>query len=101
MNQRVSLNCCESALSPVRIVRSSCAPVTGETVFRACRTMASVTCVVSDSCGRYAAETGLSPGADGWCDRPTGRAIPSANWKSDSAEVQIDASAAARLTTSV
>jgi hypothetical protein len=52
MNQRVSLCCWESALSPVRIVRSSRSPVIGEVVLRAWRTIASVVCVVSDSCGR-------------------------------------------------
>ncbi len=52
MNQRVSLYCCESALSPVRIVRSSGAEVTGERALRAWRTIASAIWVVSDSCGR-------------------------------------------------
>jgi hypothetical protein len=58
MNQRVSLYCWESALSPVRMVRSSGALVTGDTALRAWRTIASVIWVVSDSCGRYAAENG-------------------------------------------
>ena len=52
MNQRVSLCCCESALSPVSSVRSSGAPVTGDVVLRAWRTDASVIWVVSDYCGR-------------------------------------------------
>jgi hypothetical protein len=52
MNQRVSLYCWESALSPVRIVSCALRPVTGDTALRAWRTMASVTCVESDSCGR-------------------------------------------------
>jgi hypothetical protein len=52
MNQRVSLYCCESALSPVSTVSSSPRPVTGETALRTCRTIASVIWVVSDSCGR-------------------------------------------------
>ncbi len=52
MNQRVSLNCWESALSPVRIASSSWALVTGETVLRTALTIASVIWVVSDSCGR-------------------------------------------------
>jgi hypothetical protein len=52
MNQRVSLYCWESALSPVRIVSSSGAEVTGDRALRAWRTIASVICVVSDSCGR-------------------------------------------------
>ena len=52
MNQRVSLYCWESALSPVRIARSRVAPVIGEVVFRAWRTIASVIWVVIDSWGR-------------------------------------------------
>ena len=37
----------------------------GERALRTWRTIASVTCVVNDSCGRYAAENGLSPGSTG------------------------------------
>jgi hypothetical protein len=58
MNHRVSLCCWESALSPVRMASSSGSPVTGNRAFRVARTMASVTWVVRDSWGRYAAENG-------------------------------------------
>ncbi len=52
MNQRVSLYCWESALSPVRMLSSRSSLVSGERVLRTWRTIASVICVVSASCGR-------------------------------------------------
>jgi hypothetical protein len=86
MNQRVSLYCCESALSPVRIARSSSLLVRGERVLRTCRTIASVVWVVSDSCGRYVAENGCRPGIRWVPSRNSTRAGDSSStiWKSES-----------------
>ena len=55
MCQRSSLRWVLSALSPVLIAKSSGRPVTGPpgSALSAC-TMASATCAVSISCGRYA-----------------------------------------------
>ncbi len=86
MNQRVSLYCCESALSPVSTVSAARLPVTGETAFRTRRTIASLTCVVSASWGRCAAENGLAPGTR--CVVSSGSTRPgdssSTIWKSES-----------------
>jgi hypothetical protein len=52
MNQRVSLYCWESALSPVRVTNVGAAPVIGEVTSARPRTMASVIWVVRASIGR-------------------------------------------------
>src|SRR4051794_7132203 len=94
MNQRVSLYCCESALSPVTIVRASRAPVTGDVVLRAWPIIASTTCVESDSCGRYAADTGLRPGTRWVVSTDSTRPGDSSStvWKSESCrKFRIDA----------
>jgi hypothetical protein len=85
MNQRVSLYCCESALSPVSSARSSRSWVSGETELRACRTIASTKCGLSASCGLYAAPNGVNGGC--WVSS-TNSTRPgdssSTTWKSES-----------------
>src|ERR671914_2027525 len=86
MNQRVSLYCCESALSPVSTVSSARLPVTGDLASRTRRTIASLTCVVRASWGRWAAEKGLAPGTRWVVSIGSTRPGDSSStiWKSDS-----------------
>src|SRR3954447_19733809 len=94
MNQRVSLYCWESALSPVSIVNERRAPVTSEVVLRAWLIIASTSCVLSDSWGRYAADSGLRPGTRWVVSTASTRPGDSSStvWKSDSCrKFRIDA----------
>ena len=67
MFQRTSLRWLLSELSPVCRVNASGRPVTGPTPMRPiARTIASATCAVSISCGRYADPKRPTVGSPSW-----------------------------------